>query len=42
MQAGSGSVASLTGDLDTAREVADDIDQLLEAQRDVDKLLKPE
>ncbi|UCC83956.1 MAG: protein kinase [Gemmatimonadota bacterium] len=42
MQAGSGSVESLTGDLAAAREVADDIDQLLEAQIEVDKLLKPE
>ncbi len=42
MQAGSGSVESLTGDLAAAREVADDIDQLLEAQLEVDKLLKPD
>ena len=41
MQAGSGSVESLTGDLAAAREVADDIDQLLEAQLEVEKLLKP-
>jgi serine/threonine-protein kinase len=42
MQAGSGSVESLTGDLAAAREVADDIDQLLEAQLEVEILLKPE
>ncbi|MGD2154649.1 MAG: protein kinase [Gemmatimonadales bacterium] len=42
MQAGSGSVESLTGDLAAAREVADDIDQLLEARLEVEQLLKPE
>jgi predicted Ser/Thr protein kinase len=40
MQAGSGSVESLTGDLAAAREVADDIDELLEVQHEVDRLLK--
>jgi serine/threonine-protein kinase len=42
MQAGSGSVESVTGDLAAAREVADDIDQLLEAQHEVEGLLQPE
>jgi hypothetical protein len=40
MQAGSGSVESLTGDLAAARDVAGDIDRLLEAQGEVDRLLK--
>jgi serine/threonine-protein kinase len=39
MQAGSGSVESLTGDLAVARDVADEVDQLLQAQSDVDRLL---
>ncbi len=42
MQAGSGSVESLTGDVAVARNVAEDIDRLLEGQREVDKLLKLE
>ncbi len=42
MQAGAGSVESLTGDLAAAREVAEDIDRLLEGQREVESLLKDE
>lgn len=42
MQAGHGSVESLTGDLAAAREVAEDIDRLLEGQREVESLLKDE
>ncbi len=42
MQAGAGSVESLTGDLAAAREVAEDIDRLLEGQEQVETLLKPE
>ncbi|UCF20409.1 MAG: serine/threonine protein kinase [Gemmatimonadota bacterium] len=40
MQAGSGSVESLTGDLVAARDVAGDIDRLLDAQRQVEGLLR--
>jgi serine/threonine-protein kinase len=40
LQAGSGSVESLTGDLAAARDVTDGIDRLLEAQREVESLLK--
>ncbi len=39
MHAGGGSVESLTGDLEAAREVADDIDRLMDAQREVQKLI---
>ncbi len=42
MQAGAGSVESLTGDLAAAREVADDIGRLLQGQREVESLLKGE
>ncbi len=42
MQAGAGSVESLTGDLAAAREVAEDIGRLLEGQREVESLLKVE
>ncbi len=42
MQAGSGSVESLTGDLAAARDVAGEIDRLLEAQLEVERLLRRE
>jgi serine/threonine-protein kinase len=40
MQAGSGSVESMTGDLMAAREVAGEVDELLQARGDVDRLLR--
>ncbi len=40
MQAGSGSVESLTGDLAAARDVAADAARLFEAQQEVEQLLK--
>ncbi len=40
MQAGSGSVESLTGDLVAARDVAGDIDRLMDAQQQVEGLLR--
>jgi serine/threonine-protein kinase len=39
MQAGAGSVESMTGDLAVAREVAGEVDALMQAQGDVDRLL---
>ncbi len=42
MQAGSGSVESLTGDLAAARDVAEEIERLLAAQEEVETLLQSE
>lgn len=39
MHAGGGSVESLTGDLEAARDVADDIDRLIEGQKEVQRLI---
>ena len=39
MQAGAGSVESMTGDLAIAREVAGEVDALMQAQEDVERLL---
>lgn len=42
MQAGAGSVESITEDLAKARELSDDIERLLEGRRDVERVLRGE